>query len=186
MLSIPSSVWKVCRFHYSLSHFTAALSVILPGSLRVRGNFCGLVSPDLKHEVREGTPMVTLGHKQLHVYLQTLKDRHVCWQPFITHRKAGGGFHGRGRVIDYCRMTVCFCRLKGSHFLGSLVFFQEAKTNQQGFACISATSPFEGPTATLLAVLGGQSWSGRHRLMMETPVWPVNKTERRLPSKRFA
>lgn len=25
-----------------------------------------------------------LRHKQLHVYLQTLKDRHVCWRPFIT------------------------------------------------------------------------------------------------------
>lgn len=61
MLSIPSSVWKVCRFHYSLSHFTAALSVFLHGSLRVRGNFCGLVSLDLKQEVREGSPVVLRG-----------------------------------------------------------------------------------------------------------------------------
>lgn len=61
MLSIPSSVWKVCRFHYTPSHFTAALPVFLRGSLRVWGNFCGLVSPDLKHEVREGMAVVLQG-----------------------------------------------------------------------------------------------------------------------------
>lgn len=81
-----------------------------------------------------------LGHKQWHVYLQTLKDRHVCWRPFIASRKAERGFHGGGRAIDYWRMTQCvFPGLKGSQFLGFLVFFQETKTNEQGFACISAT-----------------------------------------------
>lgn len=31
MLAIPSSVWKVCHFHYSLSRFTAAVVMFLHG-----------------------------------------------------------------------------------------------------------------------------------------------------------
>ena len=37
MLAIPSSVWKVCRFHYSLSRFTAAGVMFLHGGQGVRG-----------------------------------------------------------------------------------------------------------------------------------------------------
>lgn len=47
MLAIPSSVWKVCRFHYSLSRFTAAGAMFLHGGPGVRGALCGLMSPGL-------------------------------------------------------------------------------------------------------------------------------------------
>lgn len=47
MLAIPSSVWKVCRFHYSLSRFAAAVALFLHGGPRLRCKLCGLVSPGL-------------------------------------------------------------------------------------------------------------------------------------------
>lgn len=42
MLTIPSSVWKVWCFHYSLSHF----AVFLHRGPGVGAMLCGLVSPD--------------------------------------------------------------------------------------------------------------------------------------------
>ncbi len=47
MLAIPSSVWKVCRFHYSLSRFAVAVAMFLHGGPGVRGELCGLVSQGL-------------------------------------------------------------------------------------------------------------------------------------------
>lgn len=55
MLGIPSSVWKVCRFHYSLSRFIAAGVMFLHGGQGVRGKLCGLVSPGLSSGGRGGS-----------------------------------------------------------------------------------------------------------------------------------
>lgn len=68
MLAIPSSVWKVCRFHYSLSRFTAAVAMFLHGGPRVRGELCGQASAAQgKGESGRGPPRHTHG---LHVLLQ--------------------------------------------------------------------------------------------------------------------
>ena len=46
VLAIPSCVWKVCRFHYSLSRL-AEVAMFLHGGPRVRGKVFSLVSPGL-------------------------------------------------------------------------------------------------------------------------------------------
>lgn len=60
--------------------------------------------------------------------LQTHKDRHVCWQPFIRDRRAKQGSHGWARVLDDL-ISGMFEELLA--FLGGLIWLDVLVVSQQ-------------------------------------------------------
>lgn len=85
MLAIPPSVWKVCRFHYSLSRFTAAVAMFSPGGPRVGGELCGPAGLGFS-STRWGRSL------EVHTWdtcapSKTLLDDPRCWQPSLSGKQ---------------------------------------------------------------------------------------------------
>lgn len=85
ILAIPTSVWKVCRFHYSLSHFTTAVAMFLHGGPGVGGELCGPASLGFS-STRWGRSL------EVHTWdtcaaSKKLLDDPSCWQPSLSGKQ---------------------------------------------------------------------------------------------------